>query len=329
MSRYTRSVKAAFALLGAVLTLAVSAAPQDHYTTTFPLAENPISEGGRWTNGGTVGLDWTNVSTTPGLAIGHQVGASYTDATALLEGPWDPDQWASAVVHGKPGVEVCYQEVELRLRSALLAHVATGYEISFKVSQSDEAYLIIVRWNGPIGDFTYLANLKGARYGVTSGDEVSASIAGDVITAYKNGEIVGRASDRTYAAGSPGMGFNLENAPAGCAGTNGNYGFSRFAAGNGRDVFRCRQTDAIDHRHRPFRTILLFESSFRGRGHTCWTSSKVCLSSRRCSRSLRPSGSATRSAVFRSRASLSISARCFLPAWHSGRLRPSRRRRPS
>jgi hypothetical protein len=29
------------------------------------------------------------------------------------------------------------------------------------------------------------------------------------------------------------MGFNLENAPAGCAGTNGNYGFSRFAAGNG------------------------------------------------------------------------------------------------
>src|SRR5260221_2997308 len=49
------------------------------YSTSFPLTENPISEGGRWVNGGLLGLDWTNVSTTPGLAIGHQVAASYTD----------------------------------------------------------------------------------------------------------------------------------------------------------------------------------------------------------------------------------------------------------
>jgi hypothetical protein len=37
------------------------------YTTNFPLTENPISEGGRWINGGAVGLDWTNVSTKAGL----------------------------------------------------------------------------------------------------------------------------------------------------------------------------------------------------------------------------------------------------------------------
>ena len=34
------------------------------YSTTFPLTENPISEGGSWTNGAT-GLGWANVQTTP------------------------------------------------------------------------------------------------------------------------------------------------------------------------------------------------------------------------------------------------------------------------
>ena len=31
------------------------------YSTTFPLTENPISEGGSWTNGGATGLGWANV----------------------------------------------------------------------------------------------------------------------------------------------------------------------------------------------------------------------------------------------------------------------------
>ena len=40
------------------------------YSTTFPLTENPISEGGSWTNGGATGLGWANVQTTPGLSFG-------------------------------------------------------------------------------------------------------------------------------------------------------------------------------------------------------------------------------------------------------------------
>lgn len=200
------------------------------YATGFPLTEDPISEGGRWIDGGTVGLDWTNVSTRAGVAIGHQVGASYTDATALVTGSWAPNQEASATVYAANPNDACYQEVELRLRSALAPHVSTGYEISFKVSRTSEAYVIIVRWNGALGDFTYLANLKGAQFGVTTGDVVSATIVGDVITAYRNGVEMARATDGTYTAGSPGMGFNLENGPAGCAGTNGDYGFTAWAA---------------------------------------------------------------------------------------------------
>jgi hypothetical protein len=198
------------------------------YTTGFPLTENPISEGGNWINGGAIGLDWTNVSTTPGLAIGHQVGASYTDATALLTGSWGPSQRVSASVHSGPLNDACYQEVELRLRSAVSAHVNTGYEVSFKVSQSSAAYLIIVRWNGPLGNFTYLLNQSGAQFGVVTGDVVSASIVGNVITAFKNGLQVGQATDSVFANGAPGMGFNLENGPAGCSGTNGDYGFSSY-----------------------------------------------------------------------------------------------------
>ena len=200
------------------------------YTTAFPLTENPISEGGSWINGQTDGLDWHDMSTTPGLAIGHQSGSSYTDGTALLTGSWGPNQTVEAVVHAVNPKDSCYQEVELRLRSTLTPHTCTGYEISFKATKTSGAYLIIVRWNGPVGDFTYLVNTSGAQYGVTEGDVVKATIVGDVITAYLNGVEVGTATDATYATGSPGMGMNLETGDASCVGTNGDYGFTHFTA---------------------------------------------------------------------------------------------------
>ena len=216
-------------------TVMVAPTGANSYATSFPLSENPISEGGRWINGGTVGLGWTNVSTTPGLAIGQQIGASYTDATALLTGTWGPDQMASATVHTVSQNDACFQEVELRLRSALSANVSRGYEISFKMSQTSGAYLIIVRWNGALGDFTYLFNQTGTQFGIKNGDVVSAKIVGNVITAYINGVPMGQADitsivGTVYTTGSPGMGFNLENAPAGCSGTNGNYGFTNYNA---------------------------------------------------------------------------------------------------
>ena len=83
--------------------------PPGLYSTTFNLTENPISESGSWVNGGITGLDWTNVSTTPGKAIGLQTGASYTDGTAVLQGlSWAEDQKATAVVfrHFRPDREL-------------------------------------------------------------------------------------------------------------------------------------------------------------------------------------------------------------------------------
>ena len=150
--------------------------------------------------------------------------------SALLTGAWGPNQTVEAVVHAVNPKDSCYQEVEMRLRSTLTPHSCTGYEISFKATKTGGAYLIIVRWNGKVGDFTYLVNTTGAQYGVTSGDVVKATIAGNVITAYLNGAPVGTATDSTYATGNPGMGFNLETGDASCIGTNGDYGFTSYTA---------------------------------------------------------------------------------------------------
>ena len=190
------------------------------YATHFALTENPISEGGHWITGKAVALDWGDISTTPALAIGRAGPARYADATALLKGTWGPDQSAEATVYA--GKTFGSPEVELRLRSSLSAHVAAGYEISNSVSSEASAYLIIVRWNGPLADFTYLANLRGRQYGVKTGDVVKATIVGNFITAYKNGVLLAQVTDKTFSTGTPGMGFN--------EGTNGDYGFTSFTA---------------------------------------------------------------------------------------------------
>ena len=200
------------------------------YTTSFPLMENPISEGGSWVDGEAVGREWSNVETGQGRATGLQCCRSYSDATALLTGDWRPDQQVTAVVFATRPRDDCFQEVELRLRSRLAPHIASGYEISFKSSRSVEAYLIIVRWNGPFGDFTYLFNQNGREYGARNGDVVRARIVGNVITAYKNGVMMAQVRDDTYVSGAPGMGFNLLTRAAGCSRTNRSYGFTRFTA---------------------------------------------------------------------------------------------------
>ncbi len=197
------------------------------YATNFPLTENPISENGHWINGESVGLDWADVSTTPGLAIGRESGSTgFDDATALLTGSWGADQTVQATVYTVNQNDSYYQEVELRLRSSLSAHISTGYEILFQCSKTAGAYMAIVRWNGLLDDFTELFGQRGAQYGVADGDVIRATIIGDVITAYINGVQVARVTDDTYATGNPGMGFYLWRG----AGTNGDYGFTSFTA---------------------------------------------------------------------------------------------------
>jgi len=215
---------------------AATAAARLHgpFSTNFPRAENPISEGGRWLNGQTDGLDWTNVRTTPGFAFGTEIGGTrpepdeYDDSTALLAGTWGPNQTAQATVLSvNPNQDgKVWEEVELRLRSSLSPHNCTGYEIMFRCAKSPHAYCNIARWEGPLGKFTLLKKTEGAQYGVKNGDVVKASMIGNVLTVYINGVQMVQLTDDKFAGGNPGMGFFL----AGATGVMGDYGFSNFMA---------------------------------------------------------------------------------------------------
>ena len=195
------------------------------YTTSFPLTENPISEDGNWINGGTVGLDWTNVRETPGFAFGTQTDGGYDDSTALLTGAWGPTQTVSAVVNIVSSDNGSFEEVELRVRSTLSAHSCTGYEMNYSVKPSG-AYCQIVRWNGALNSWTELDGR--AIPALHTGDIVKATAVGNTLTTYINGVAQFSVTDSTFPSGSPGIGFYSSG-----DGSIANYGFSSFAATDG------------------------------------------------------------------------------------------------
>ena len=224
------------------------AAPVRSYRTNFRLGEDPISEGGLWLNGLRDGVDWTDVITRNGLAYGavSRMGVAerrleqgnlasaageaapegdYDDPTAVLSGTWGPSQHAKAEVFSRNQTEEYFQEVQIRLRSTLTAHRCTGYEVIWRCLTTENAYVEIVRWNGPVGDFTSLARAEGLSYGVKTGDLVEATVDGTVITAFTNGAEVLSATDDTFDAGGPGIGFNF-----GVGDTNVDHGFTYFEA---------------------------------------------------------------------------------------------------
>ena len=203
------------------------------YTTSFPLTENPLFEGGNWINGATDGIDWADVSTTPGLAIGLESGSTgYDDATALLTGSWGPNQtgWGTVFAKNRKSGNV-YEEVEIRLRSTISPHSCTGYEVLFSLKPDSGCYVQIVRWNGPLGDFTYVATTGGAQFVLHPGDKVMGSVTNNLITAYINGTEVLHGMDTNYTSGSPGIGIFI----AGASGVNHDYGFTSFTATDGKN----------------------------------------------------------------------------------------------
>jgi hypothetical protein len=196
------------------------------YATNFDRTESPISENGAWHHDG---LDWTTVDTANGIAYGTQAlgvnrsgPTGYNDSYAYLSG-FPPDQRASAVVYMGTIDGSCTHEVEIILRWADSARNARGYECNVAF---DGSYAQIVRWNGPVGDYTYLGN-GNVSGGVHDGDTVSCSIVGNQITLSVNGVVRATATDSTFATGDPGIAF--WRGFSGC-GAFGDYGFTSFTA---------------------------------------------------------------------------------------------------
>lgn len=182
------------------------------YSTNFDLTENPLREGGVWVTGGEVGLDWQNPQTSGGLAFSDQTVNGYTDPIAHLQG-FPANHAAEGVVHRRQGyTPPSTHEIELLLRFKITPHSARGYEINVWFGGS---YVQIVRWEGPLGQFTDLGSLPGndgtgpGMGGVVEGDVVRAEIVGSVIKIYKNGTLVYtiKDPDNKWTDGNPGVGF--------------------------------------------------------------------------------------------------------------------------
>jgi hypothetical protein len=158
------------------------------YSSNFPAMENPISEGGKWINGGTTGRDWGNVQTTPGLAFGTNVSGAppYDDSTAVLAGTWGSNQMAQATVYTVNQTHAIAEEVELRLRTTITAHRITGYEFDYRVTSDGSQYISIVRWNGAVNNFTYLTreSCTPCGPGLHNGDTVMATAIGSTLALY-------------------------------------------------------------------------------------------------------------------------------------------------
>lgn len=200
------------------------------YSTSFSLTENPISEGGKWTNGKAVGLDWNDVKTTPGRAFASMqsglTGSRYNDSTAHLSPSfmtYTPNQFAEGTVFRVAGYSASH-EVELLLHFKITPNTARGYEVLWGAT----GYLAIVRWNGPLGNYTplYDPGLPGIGP-AADGDVLRAEMVGNVIKVYKNGALVATTTDGTYTDGQPGMGFwPVDGA------TPQNFGWKNYTAGN-------------------------------------------------------------------------------------------------
>jgi hypothetical protein len=216
------------------------------YATDFQSDEIPISEDGRWLNGRADGIDWADVVSRNGVAFGGETRmdvaerrteqgnleaaedsgtpvGDYDDPTAVLSGEWGRNQHGKGRVYSKNPTDRYFQEVQIRLRHTMRANYCSGYEIFFRCLKTDEAYAEIVRWNGPVGDFTSLQRHEGAQYGVEDGDVIEATIDGNLIKGFINGVEVISVTDDTFDSGAPGIGFNF-----GVGDTAADHGFTHF-----------------------------------------------------------------------------------------------------
>lgn len=191
------------------------------FTANFSLTENPISDHGAWHRANNA---WTNVATANQIAFGTVMATSnFDDSYALLSG-FGPDQTATAVVSRSSTLATgITHEIELLLRFSDDANNAMGYECLFNYAGGVD----IVRWNGPLNNFTPLGITGGAGglgREMRTGDVIKATVAGSVIRTYINDVLMAETTDSMFSAGQPGIGFFTR-----VGGDSRNFGMSSYS----------------------------------------------------------------------------------------------------
>ena len=202
----------AIGLVACVVGPVLAATPNSYYFTTFPVAENPLSESGAWSN---IDTTRTQIAASGGRAFGTQIGGAYDDSVSWLVGTWPADvQLTATVFRGSSnGIE----EVELLLRGAQTSTSTTGYEVNFA---HDGQYVNLYRWEGGtnLSDFVPIVpeNTHSIAGGLNSGDHIRVRIVGDTVTAWYDkgagwvtifsGSDTSVGGHAKYLSGRPGIG---------------------------------------------------------------------------------------------------------------------------
>jgi hypothetical protein len=196
------------------------------------VSENPINEGGKWINGGAVGLNWRNVQTVPGKAYASGISTGYDDSIAVLNTTFAANQYAQGTVYKAAGYvpPVGAHEIELLLRFQVTAGNARGYEVLW----ASDGGLVLVRWNGALDSYDPFppANIGVAVDGDVLRVEMVGTTSADFATRiFKNGVLMHTFTENPgsniWTTGQPGMGFW----PTPGA-TVQNYGWKSFQAGS-------------------------------------------------------------------------------------------------
>jgi hypothetical protein len=201
------------------------------FSTTFTADENPLSQGSKWLNGATDGLDWgdfkSNAANSCACAAAFFPASPppYSDAIAILKSSafaCPADQYAQTTIFRAGGYNpVGTHETGLLARFAISAHSAAGYEWYFSVVSSTA----VIRWNGAINDFTPIISVT-LNTTPADGDVMRLEVQGNAIRCYQNGSLVGSGTDNTFATGQTGM-----QAAVVPGGTLASYGSKLFSTG--------------------------------------------------------------------------------------------------
>ena len=213
------------------------------FTTNFPATENPISQGGIWLGGATDGLDWNDVKTTGGQAVGAAFVSGYNDPSAILKSSYfsvSNDQFAEGVVYRASGYtpSANYHEIQLRLRFSISAHDAHGYEILFALDNTGSSNdgWAVVKWLGSLGSYTTISSNGATLVGkINDGDVFRAELRGSTMKVFRNSVQLGSDIDMTlggtlsmWNSGQPGIGMFPQT--PGC--TLDSLGWKQFTCGN-------------------------------------------------------------------------------------------------
>jgi hypothetical protein len=166
-----------------ILAGAVAGVATVSYSDAFTRTENPLSDGGAWTNGGT---GFGNMLT--GVTVARPVSGTGVARVTTPSFASYPNQSATITIASTSGVG-CFVRMD---------GGGNGYRLYAVSSTSLRISTVTASVGSAIGaDFAVTA--------LTAGTTITLEVVGTTLNAYRNGVFITSRSDGTYSTGAPGI----------------------------------------------------------------------------------------------------------------------------